>query len=94
MMKGGHSLSFKAHFLSELPSLLPLATTLTHLNISFNCLQVAPSSSLIIIIIIIIILKVFPMELCKLTQLKDLRLRNNPIRVIPSGTVTYVLSSL
>ena len=40
MVTGGHILSFKAHFLSELPSLLPLSNTLTHLNVSFNCLQV------------------------------------------------------
>uniref|UniRef100_A0A1X7T4Q5 Disease resistance R13L4/SHOC-2-like LRR domain-containing protein n=1 Tax=Amphimedon queenslandica TaxID=400682 RepID=A0A1X7T4Q5_AMPQE len=67
MVTGGHMLSFKAHFLSELPSLLPLSNTLTHLNVSFNCLQV------------------FPKDICQLTQLKDLRLRNNPIREIPSA---------
>ena len=27
----------------------------------------------------------FPKDICQLTQLKDLRLRNNPIREIPSG---------
>ena len=40
MMDGGHRLSLKAHFLCSLPLLSPLSLTLTHLNLSFNNLDV------------------------------------------------------
>lgn len=40
MMEGGSRLSFKAHFLSQLPSLAPLTSTLTYLNLSYNDLRV------------------------------------------------------
>jgi hypothetical protein len=40
MLYGGTKLSLKAHFLSALPNLVPLSSTLTHLNISFNNLEV------------------------------------------------------
>lgn len=36
MMNGGRELSFKAHFISQLPDLSPLSHTLTHINLSFN----------------------------------------------------------
>lgn len=41
MMNGGHRLDLKARFLSQLPDLSTLARTLTHLNLSFNCLNVS-----------------------------------------------------
>lgn len=41
MMEGGYRLSLKAHFLSSLPLLSPVSLTLTHLNLSFNNLDVS-----------------------------------------------------
>ncbi len=41
MMNGGLRLDLKARFLSQLPDLSTLARTLTHLNLSFNCLYVS-----------------------------------------------------
>ena len=41
MMEGGRQLNLKAHFLTQLPDLCPLTTTLTYLNVSFNDLRVS-----------------------------------------------------
>lgn len=41
MMDGGYRLSLKAHFLPAIPPLSPLSLTLTHLNLSFNNLDVS-----------------------------------------------------
>lgn len=45
MLDGGYRLSLKAHFLSSLPFLSPLSLTLTHLNLSFNNLNVSTKHS-------------------------------------------------
>ena len=42
MLNGGHILSLKAHFISTLPDLSPLSTTLVYLNVSFNDLRTFP----------------------------------------------------
>ena len=42
MFVGGQQLILKALFISELPPLSPLASTLTYLNLSFNCFEVNP----------------------------------------------------
>ena len=44
MMVGGRQLNLKAHFLTQLPDLCPLTTTLTYLNVSFNDLRVSVGS--------------------------------------------------
>ncbi len=46
IVTGGTFLSLKAHFLSELPDISCLSATLTHLNLSYNSLQVHQYSSI------------------------------------------------
>ncbi|KAL3847912.1 hypothetical protein ACJMK2_018802 [Sinanodonta woodiana] len=42
LVNGGKALSLKAHFISELPDISPLAGTITYLNLSFNDFTMLP----------------------------------------------------
>ncbi|XP_051566265.1 uncharacterized protein LOC127448052 [Myxocyprinus asiaticus] len=64
LTRGGLSLSFKAHFLSDLPDVSPVTASLQYLNVSFNDLTRVP------------------LEVCGLTELQVLKMRDNPIQQI------------
>ncbi|KAG8124358.1 hypothetical protein E2320_019646 [Naja naja] len=75
----------KAHFLSELPDLLPLSDFLLYLNLSYNNLDCFPSeksvSSFILDLVLAQDISLF--KVVHLQYLQVLKLRNNPIKSIP-----------
>ncbi|XP_023930593.1 leucine-rich repeat-containing protein 63 [Lingula anatina] len=88
LMNGGTSLSLKAHFISQLPDLGPLLTTVTYLNLSFNDLRVFPVEIFDLKQLETLKLRnnpitEIPPDICKLAKLKVLVISFNLLSQVP-----------
>lgn len=90
MMNGGTHLSLKAHFLSQLPNLISLSHTLTHLNLSFNTFKTFPSQILELTQLISLKMRnnpirELPSDISKLHKLEIMSLPFNLLSDLPQG---------
>ncbi|ELU10423.1 hypothetical protein CAPTEDRAFT_209667 [Capitella teleta] len=90
LMNGGVALSLKAHFISDLPDIDPLANTITYLNLSFNDFRIFPyevisMSQLVTLKLRNNPLKELPADIYKLKNLKTLVFSFCVISSVPIG---------
>ncbi|XP_064638734.1 leucine-rich repeat-containing protein 63-like isoform X2 [Lineus longissimus] len=69
LMSGGTALSLKAHFITFLPDISPVAKTVTYLNLSFNDLRCVPS-------------ELFDMQQLEVLKLRDNPIRDIPMQIV------------
>ena len=87
IVSGGYGLSLKAHFLTKVPNLSILRSSLIYLNLSFNSFEVGDFRSRFFYhrIFFPCFNQAIPEAVFELEGLEILKLRDNPIREIPVG---------